>query len=72
MAYGFEVYAANGTKIIDLADRVSRSVTSGTTPTITSGSYYDGLLGYLKAWESVVPLITSLLGQANGLRNTNL
>jgi|TARA_R110000772_G_scaffold6662_1_gene23249 hypothetical protein len=41
MAYGFEVYAANGTKIIDLADRVSRSVTSGTTPTITSGSYYD-------------------------------
>ena len=31
-----------------------------------------GLLGYLKAWESVVPLITSLLGQANGLRNTNL
>jgi len=41
MAYGLEVYAANGTKVIDLADRVSRSVTSGTTPTINSGSYYD-------------------------------
>lgn len=38
MSYGLEVYASNGTKILDGSSRVTRSVTSGTTATINTGN----------------------------------
>jgi hypothetical protein len=41
MVYGLEVYAANGTKVIEASSRVTRSFGSGTTSNITHGSYVD-------------------------------
>ena len=41
MVVGLEVYAANGTLLIDVSSRVARSVTSGTTATIANGAYLD-------------------------------
>lgn len=41
MVYGLEVYAANGTKVIEASSRVTRSFGSGTTSSITHGSYVD-------------------------------
>lgn len=41
MAYGLEVYAANGTLLIDVSSRVARSVTDGTTVSISDGAYLD-------------------------------
>jgi len=41
MTHGLEVYAANGTKVIELSSRVTRSYGSGTTSTITNGNYVD-------------------------------
>lgn len=41
MTYGVEVYAANGTKVIEVSSRVTRSFGAGTTSTITDGGYVD-------------------------------
>jgi hypothetical protein len=57
MAYGLEVYAANGTKIISVSSRVSRSVASGTTSSINNGAYIDVAITDLTAnddWQVFV------------------
>ena len=41
MAYGLQVYAANGTLIIDVSSREARSWGSARTATISNGSYLD-------------------------------
>jgi hypothetical protein len=41
MVYGLEVFAANGTKVIEASSRVTRSFGEGTTSSITHGSYVD-------------------------------
>jgi len=38
MVYGLEVFAANGTKVIEASSRVTRSFGEGTTSSITHGS----------------------------------
>tara|TARA_R110000796_G_scaffold147081_2_gene263871 strand:- start:1093 stop:1395 length:303 start_codon:yes stop_codon:yes gene_type:complete len=41
MAYGLEVYAANGTIIIDVSSREARSVGSDRTASIANGAFVD-------------------------------
>jgi hypothetical protein len=41
MAYGLEIYASNGTKLISNTSRAARAATSGTTSSITTGNYLD-------------------------------
>jgi len=41
MAYGLQVYAANGTLIMDVSSRGARSVGNARTASITNGSYID-------------------------------
>ncbi len=41
MSYGLQVFASNGTEIINSTSRVTRSVSSGTTASIANGSTVD-------------------------------
>lgn len=62
-----EVFASNGAKIISVTDRVTRSSTSGTTASISNGSYLDtSITGLTTAddWQVLTAAISPPQGQA--------
>ena len=69
MAYGLEVYASSGTKVITVGSRVTRFVANGTTGSIANGSNtlvaISGLANNDTWLVLVEPSTTTLLNQFN-------